>query len=36
MWATTKPKRITPVAAITTFLPMDEARKLRAGVIGSP
>ena len=27
MCATTKPKRTAPLAAITTFLPMDELKK---------
>jgi hypothetical protein len=36
MWATTKPKRMTPVAAMTIFLPIVEVKKLDAAATMSP
>src|SRR6266571_7832573 len=36
MWATTKPKRMRPVTAITAFLPIEEPKSWRTPFIASP
>ena len=36
MWPRTKPKRMRPVTAITTFLPMDDPKKVAARCMLSP